>query len=138
MPDWFEIMRKLNQYRLRKHDGHYTLEFQEGRHRFQLHRHDTGQHLRIWVVDDAGDTLLVYDKTEWFSSRYEFNGTGPGWVHRGPWTHAITADFERFEEEIEQYVRAAELRADAAARDAEAARAATLSRFRALYPEQGA
>lgn len=130
--NWFEIMRGLDQHRLRQHKGCYTLGFTEGRHRYCFHRHDTGQHIKIYVVD--GDKELhVFESTEWFSSRYHFNGFGRGWIHQGPWVDAIKQDFAKFEAEITKHAAYLENKAAAAKQAAAEHESSELASFAALY-----
>ena len=129
---WFEIIRSLNRYSLRKHKGFYTLGFTEGRHRYSFHRHDTGQSLNIYVVEGDNE-LQVYERTEWFSSNYYFNGFGRGWIHRGPWEDAIKNDFIKFEAEVAAHISFLKNQFKAAKQAASERTSSKVAKFAALY-----
>lgn len=103
----FTIIDQLNAHHLKRHTGDYnTFDFREGKYRFQLNRlyclHSTGRILRIFIVAPDGDTMLIYDKYEWYGSSYHHNGFGDGWVS-GPWVKEVKDLFARFKGEIEEY-----------------------------------
>lgn len=98
----FTIIDQLNAHHLKRHTGDYTFDFREGKYRFQLNRHSTGRILRIFIIAPDGDTMLIYDKHEWYGSSYHHNGFGNGWVS-GPWVKEVKDLFARFEGEIEEY-----------------------------------
>lgn len=97
----FTTMDQLNSYHLKRHTGDYTFDFREGKYRFQLNRHSTGRILRIYILAPDGDSMLIYDKKEWYSSSYHHNGFGDGWID-GPWVKEVKDMFIKFEKDIEE------------------------------------
>lgn len=108
----FEIIHKLYTFSLRK-SKYYTLTFVEDNIKFQYHKHDTGRHLNIYLVDDVS-SLHVYYQTEWFSSGYLFNEEGKtqGYQVQGPWVEKIENKFKQFEGEIAKEEKRRELESE--------------------------
>jgi hypothetical protein len=94
--DIIALMHKLN---LRKNTGSYTFGFIEDKYKFVYNNHDTGRYINIHIIAPDGDSMLIYDKTEWYSSRYYFNGFGNGFVN-GPWVKEIETLVKQFKKEL--------------------------------------
>ena len=99
MKSIMQVVALMSRYNMRKNEGPYTFGFTEGKYFFSYHDHSTGRDIRIFIVAPDGDKMLVYDKTEWYSSRYYFNGFGSGFVS-GPWVKEIDTIIKRFKSEL--------------------------------------
>jgi hypothetical protein len=66
------------------------------RYRIVLDSHSTADTVKISVVLDK-EELLVWYKTNWYCTRYEFNENGKkiGFQVEGPWVDYLTQYFER-------------------------------------------
>ena len=94
-----QVIELMSRYSIRKNEGPYTFGFTEGKYFFSYHNHSTGRDIRIFIVAPDGERMLVYDKTEWYSSRYYFNGFGSGFVG-GPWVNEIDTIIKEFKSEL--------------------------------------
>jgi len=102
MKSYIEIIADLYSLNLKKHTGDYSLSFIENSYKFIYDTHSTGRHLTIKIID-GDDSLEIYNDTEWFYSRYEFNNKGKiqGFQIDGPWKNKIYELMVKFEGEIE-------------------------------------
>ncbi len=72
-------------------------------YKIKLDTHSTATHLHIYAV--LGDEkLLVYYKTNWVSSTYEFNERGKivGFQCAGPWVQEVTEWFDKVQAAISE------------------------------------
>jgi len=99
MKSKMNVIALMDRYGMRKNIGPYTFSFVEGKYLFCYHSHPTGRYLRIFIVAPDGDKMEVYYATEWYSSRYYFNGFGKGYT-QGPWVKEIEALFAQFRSEL--------------------------------------
>lgn len=91
-----------------------------------LHKHDTAVHCHIYLVDGS-DELLVWYKTNWVNSGYEFNEKGkviglqPGCEFAEPYLiHLFTAAIDALEKkDAEDRVKAEKKIADTAEKQRE-------------------
>lgn len=105
MKDKMSVISMMDRYDMRKNIGPYTFGFVEGKYQFCYHNHSTGRHLIISIIAPDGDKMEVYDKKEWYYSRYYFNGFGNGYVS-GPWIDEIELLFKKFRSEIAVRIQA--------------------------------
>lgn len=104
MKTYTEIIKDLYHLNLRKNERWgYTFSFTEGNYKIDLHDHSTGCSLRIDMVSPDGDSLRIYYRDTWYSSRYEFNNEGKklGFQHNGPWEAQVHQMMLKFDLEIE-------------------------------------
>jgi hypothetical protein len=94
-----QVIAMMYRYDMRHNEGPYSFGFHEGKYFFSYHNHSTGRDLRISIVADDGDSMQVYDQTEWYYSRYYFNGFGKGYTP-GPWVKEIEDMFKKFRSEL--------------------------------------
>lgn len=108
-----------------------------GHYLFDYRRHDTGQNLRIFAVDDLGDSLLVYREDHWFSSTHDFNNrdTVQGFQAEGPWVHQLQTIFGTLAAQNEEREKEVQAKAAAEAAARVEAEAKKLEKFRALCAE---
>lgn len=99
MKSKMNVIDLMFRYDMRKNIGPYLFGFTEGKYLFSYHSHSTGRDLRIFIVAPDGDKMEVYNATEWYSSRYYFNGFGKGYT-QGPWVKEIEDLFAKFRSEL--------------------------------------
>jgi hypothetical protein len=99
MKSKINVIAMMYQYDVRRSTGTYTFGFLEGKYKIEYHSHSTGRDLNIYIVSPDGESMRIYDVTEWYSRTYYFNGFGKGYV-QGPWVAEVEQMFCGFRKEL--------------------------------------
>lgn len=80
-----------------------SAEWKIGNFTYNYHRHSTGQSVNVYL-EHMGRKILVFYKTDWFSSAYDFNEKDKIQGFQAPnksFNLVVEKQFLRWEEEIE-------------------------------------
>lgn len=106
--DYINICKNLYLKGLKKRTrNHYTLYFEEDNFIFDYHSHSTAETLRVFLYNpETKEELLIWYKTKWCSSSYEFNEEGKiiGFQYKAmPWNDKLNQKFLEFDDLIRKY-----------------------------------
>lgn len=105
-----------------------------GRYVMNMSSHSTADHL--WIYATLGEEkLLVYYKTNWCSSSYEFNERDKiiGFQCEGPWNEELRAYFEEVKNLLAEHKEAVEDEKHEEVAEEEILKAEKLARFTQAY-----
>lgn len=78
---------------------HRRDKFDIGKFRFQVHSHDTGLSVQVWIIKDSLEVRHIISTDYWFYSRYCFNDSK--W-EKGAWDDALNKVLAQMKEDVNQ------------------------------------